>query len=95
MFPSHFVQGVPHNRLFSLDHFLGGPDGMHLTEFFQTANDKRFKQDQSHLLRQAALVELEFGTDDDDGTSRVVDSFAQKVHPETSGLPLQHVGQGF
>ena len=68
---------------------------MHLAEFFQTADDKRFEQDQSHLFRQAALVELEFGTDDDDGTSRVVDSFAQKVHPETSGLPLQHVGQGF
>ena len=64
---------------------------MHLPQFFEAADNKRFKQNKSHLLRQSTLVELELRTNHDDGTSRVIHPLAEKVHPESSGLPLQHV----
>ena len=91
MFAGHFVQCVPDNGLFPFDHLFRRADGMHLPQFFEAADNKRFKQNKSHLLRQSTLVELELRTNHDDGTSRVIHPLAEKVHPESSGLPLQHV----
>ena len=46
-----------------------------------------------HLLRQAALVELELRTGDDDRTARIVDALAEQVLAEAALLALEHVGQ--
>ena len=56
MFPSYFVQGVPDNRFFTLNHLLRRADRVHLPQLFQAPNNERFKQNQSHFLRQTALV---------------------------------------
>ena len=40
-------------------------------------------------------MQLEFRTDDDDGTAGVIDAFAEQVLAETSALALEHVAQGF
>ena len=38
-------------------------------------------------------MQLEFRTDDDDGTARVIDALAEQVLTETSALALEHVAQ--
>ena len=68
---------------------------MHVAEFFQPANDERLEQHERHLLRQTALVQLEFRTDDDDRTAGVIDAFAEQVLAETSALALEHVAERF
>ena len=88
MLTGHFVEGVPYNGFFPLDHLFGRANGVNLAEFLQPADDKRFEKNQGHLLRQSALVELQFRSDHDDRTSGVIDAFSEKIHPETTGLPL-------
>ena len=55
--------------------------------------DERLEQLERHLLRQAALVQLEFGTDDDDRAAGIVDALAEQVLAEAALLALEHVGE--
>src|SRR5699024_4675548 len=48
---------------------------------------------QSHFLGQTALIHLQFGAYNDNGTARVVNTLAQQVLTETALLTLEHVGQ--
>ena len=50
---------------------------MHVAKLFEAANDERFKQNQGHLLGQTALAKFKLGTDDNNRTSRVIDTLAQ------------------
>ena len=52
--------------------------------FSKLVVDERLEQLESHLLRQAALVKLELRTDDDNRTSRVIDTFSEQILTETS-----------
>ena len=91
----HLVENVPHfGRLF-LDHLLRAADGVDVATLLEHANDERLEQHESHLLRKTTLVELEFRTDDDDGTTRVVHALAEQVLAETAAFTLEHVGQRF
>ena len=91
----HLVENVPHfGRLF-LDHLLRATDGVDVATLLEHANDERLEQHESHLLRKTTLVELEFRTDDDDGTTRVVHALAEQVLAETAAFALEHVGQRF
>src|SRR5207302_1133733 len=74
-----FFENVPDFGGLALDHFLGGAHGMDIIHLFEPANDEGLEQDQGHFLGQAALMELEFGTDDNDGAARVIDAFAEEV----------------
>ena len=38
-------------------------------------------------------MELEFWTDDDDRSARVIDAFAEKVLPESATFALEHVAE--
>ena len=58
-------------------------------------HDERFEEFDRHFLRQATLVHFEFRTDNDNGTTGIVDTFAEEVLTETALLALQHVGEGF
>ena len=55
--------------------------------------DERLEQLERHLLRQAALVQLELGTDHDDRAARIVDALAEQVLAEAALLALEHVGE--
>ena len=68
---------------------------MNLSQLLQTTNDKWFEQHESHLLRQSTLVKLEFRPDHNYGSTRVINSLAQKIHTESASLPLQHIGERF
>ena len=94
MFPSYLIQRIPNNGLFPFDHLFRRADGVNLSQLLQTTDDKRFKQHQCHFLGQSTLVQFELGSDHDDRTSRVIHSFAQQIHTETTCLALQHVREG-
>ena len=89
------LQDVPHLGGFLLDHLAGAAHGVHEAELLQPADDERLEEHERHLLRQAALVELQLGADDDDGAARVVDALAEQILAETALLALEHVAQGF
>ena len=90
-----FFENVPDFRRLALDHLLRAAHGVDVAEFLQPANDERLEQNERHLLRQTALMQLQLRTDDDDGTARVIDAFAEQVLTETSALALEHVAQRF
>ena len=89
----HLFQDVPHDRLLLLHHLLGLLDGGAVPGLLQPVIDERLEQLQRHLLGQAALVQLELGTDHDDRTAGVVHALAQQVLAEASLLALQRVGE--
>ena len=88
-----FFENVPDFRRLALDHLLRAAHGVHVAEFLQAANDERLEQNERHLLRQTALMQLELRTDDDDRTAGVIDAFAEQVLAETSALALEHVAE--
>ena len=53
--------------------------------------DEGLEEFEGHLLGQAALVEPEVRTDDDDRPSGVVDPLAEQVLSEAALLALEHV----
>jgi hypothetical protein len=59
----------------------------------ELAHDERLEQLERHLLRQAALVQLQLRADDDDRAAGVVDALAEQVLAEAALLALEHVGQ--
>src|SRR5262249_48251114 len=59
----------------------------------ELVDDERLEQLERHQLGQAALMQLELGTHDDDRTARVVHALAEQVLTEPALLALQHVGQ--
>ena len=93
MLADDFFQDVPHFGTLLLDHALGGLDGGGDAVVFQLRVDERLEQLERHLLRQAALMQLQFGTDDDDRTAGVIDALAEQVLAEAALFALQHVGQ--
>ncbi len=95
MLLDHFLEDVPHNGILLFDQLLGLLDGGAVAAEFETVIDERLEQLQRHLLRQAGLVELELGADDDDGAAGVVDAFAEQILAEAALLALQCVGERF
>ncbi len=91
--PRHLVEGVPDDGFLFLDHLFRATHGVHLAELLQTANDEGLEEDQGHLFRQTAFVQLEFGTNHDDGAPGVIDPLPQEIHPEPPCFSLKHVGE--
>ena len=85
------VEHVPDLGLLLLDELLRLLDGRRLTERLQTRVNERLEQLERHLLRQAALVELQLRADHNDRAARIVDALAEQVLAETALLALQHV----
>ncbi len=59
--------------------------------FDQLVHDKRLEELKRHLLRQTALVDLQAGSDNDDGASRIVNSFSKQILTETSFFAPEQV----
>ena len=88
-----FLEDVPDFRGLLLDHLARTADGVHEAEFLEAADDERLEENERHLLRQTALVELELRTDDDDRAAGVIDALAEQVLAETALLALEHVAR--
>ncbi len=89
------LKGVPDLILGALHHLTGGLDVSGNTGLHQTLHDEGLEELKCHLLRETALIHLEFRTYDDNRTAGVVDTFTEEVLTETSLFTLQHVGEGF
>src|SRR3546814_17882962 len=66
-----FVEDIPDFRLFLLDQLLGLLDGRGVTLGVEAGVDERLEQFERHLLRQAALVQLQFRAGHDDRTAGI------------------------
>ena len=91
----HFVEDIPDNRFFALNHFLRGFDGGGQATQFQLAVNERFEQFECHFLRQTALMQTQVWTNGNNRTTRIVDTFTQQVLTETALLTFDHVSQRF
>src|SRR5690606_13625456 len=70
-----------------------GLDRRGLAAQLQLREDERLEQFERELLRQAALMQFQRRTDDDDRAARIVDTLAEQVLAEPALLALDHVGQ--
>ena len=64
----HFLQNIP-NSGDRLSIILRAPNSMNKAKFLEATNDKWLKKNQRHFLGKAALVQFEFGANDDYGSS--------------------------
>ena len=86
-------ENIPDFGIAAFEHLLGGLDGVGQAMLFEPADDEWLIEFQRDLLGQAALMQLEFRTDDDDRTGRVIDALAEQVFAEAALLAFDHVGQ--
>ena len=75
----------------ALHHALCALDVVRSARSDELLHDERLEELECHDLRQAALVQLELRTDDDNGTAGVVDALAEQVLAEAALLALEHV----
>ncbi len=87
------LEEVPHLGPLLLDHLLGGLDRGDQAFLLELVVDERLEQLERHLLRQAALVQLQLGADHDDRAAGVVDALAEQVLAEAALLALERVGE--
>ena len=92
VFGDDLFENIPDHRACAFDHALGALDVLRMVEVNQSLHHERFEQLEGHLLGQAALVQFELRTDDDDRTAGVVDALAEEVLTESTLLALEHVG---
>ena len=90
-----FLEHIPYLRLESLYHLLCILYIVSCTVCHKFFHNKRLEQLDRHLFRKTALINLQLRSDDDNGTSGIVDTFSEQVLTETSGFTFQHVGQRF
>src|SRR3989338_6515275 len=90
---NNLVKNIPNFQLSPFHHLLRAlyaVDKALLLKFFYY---ERFEKFERHLLRKAALIKFKFRPHDYDASAGIIDALAQKVLPEPSLLPLQHVAQ--
>ena len=87
-------QNIPDLRVYALNQFLGVLDILGNISLLQFLHNEGLEELQRHFLRHAALIDLQFGTDNDNASSGVVNTLAQEVLSETASLTFKHVGQG-
>ncbi len=95
VFADNFVQDIPNDSFFALNHFLRGFDGGGEATQFQLAVNERFEQLQRHFLRQTALMQTQVWTYGDYRTTGVVNTLTEQVLTETTLLTFDHIGQRF
>ena len=94
MLADHFVENVPNFRTLFFNELLGLLHRAGQALGVQALVDEGLEQFQSHLLRQTALMQLQFWTNGDHRAARIIDALAEQVLTETTLLTLQHVSQG-
>ena len=93
MLGDDLIEVIPHFRMLLFDLFLRGLDRADLALALELGVHERLEEFEGHLLRQTALVQLQFGTDHDDRTAGVVDALAEQVLTEPALLALEGVGE--
>src|SRR5487761_151984 len=95
MIPDDFLKNVPYDRLLTLNHFLGRLDGGALSRLLKAMVDEGLEELEGHLLRQAALVKLQFGPDDNDRPPGIIHTLAKQVLAEPPLLAFERIRERF
>ena len=90
----NLVKHIPDILAALLNPLLRVADGVDLAHVAETADDEGLEEAEGHLLRKPALVDVEFGTDDDDRAPGIVHALSEEVLAEAPLLSLEHVGEG-
>ena len=93
MVVNHVFQYIPNLGLDALDDALGRLDVGGVACGDQLLHDEGLEQLQRHRLGQTALIHLQVGADDDNGTAGIVDTLTQQVLAEASLLTSEQVGK--
>ena len=95
MIPDHLFKDIPHLG----PHFFNGTlcalDVVAVLQVHKPFHHEGLEQLQSHFLRQAALVQFQFRTDDDNAAAGVVNALAQQVLAEPALFAAKQIAQGF
>src|SRR5690606_15864384 len=89
----HLFQHFPHFGRLPLNEALGSFYVAGVAILHQFADDKRPEQLQGHRLGQTTLTKLELGTNNDNGTARIIHTLTQQVTAEAPFLTFEHIGQ--
>ena len=95
MFFDNIFQNVPYSWLKLLYHLLGILNIVRGAVCYQFFHNERLKQLDCHLFWQTALINLQLWSNNNNGTSGVVNTLTKKVLTETSGFTFQHIRKGF
>ena len=90
---NHLFQDIPDLGALFFHHALGRLDGRGHAVELELGIDEGLEELQRHLLRQAALMQLELRAHHDDRAAGIVDALAEQVLAEPALLALQHVRQ--
>ena len=93
MLANDLVEDVPDLGLLLLDELLRLLHRGRQALGVEPRIDERLEQFERHLLRQAALVQLQLRTDHDHRAAGIVDALAEQVLAEPALLALEHVGE--
>src|SRR5258707_13843612 len=88
-----FLEDVPNRWILLLDEFFRLLDGGAMPALFQPMIDEWLEQFERHLLRQTALVQLQFRTHHDHRAARIIHALSEQILAETSQLGLQRIGE--
>ena len=84
---------IPYLRLNTFYHSLRTLNIVSNTLINEVLHYEGFEQFYSHFLGKTALINLKFGTNNDNRTAGIVDTLTKKVLSETSLLTLKHIGK--
>ena len=82
------LEDIPYPLIEPFHHLLRILNVMGLTGVYQLFHNERLKELNRHLFRHTALINLQFRSYDDNGTSGVVYTLSEKVLTETTLLSL-------
>ena len=92
----HYVfQNIPDHRFLTIYNLLCRFHCLNDTTFNELTDNKRLIKFGSHQFRNTALTHLQFRTNDNYRTCRVVNTFTQQVLTETSLFTFQAIRQWF
>ena len=87
------LQNAPDHGVLAVDDLLGRLHRLDDAALDELADHERLVKFGGHVLRNAHLVHLQLGTDNDDRTGRVVDTLTQQVLAEAALLALERIRQ--
>src|SRR6266850_7191512 len=94
MLANHFLENVPNHRLLALNHLARLFDSRRMALLLELVINERLEELERHLLRQAALVQLQLRTDNDHRTSGIIDALAEQVLTKASLFAFERSTQG-
>ena len=93
MLMNNILEHVPNLTIETLDHLLCLSDVVCYLSLNKLFHNEGLEKLDCHLLGETALVDLKFGSNDDNRTTRVVNTLSEEVLTETSLLSFEHVGK--